>query len=70
MKYVGIKQVLKATKTGDINKVYIGKDAEQHVVCDLIKICQEKNIEIVYIDTMKELGNLAGIEIGAATAAD
>ena len=70
MKYVGIKQVLKATKSGETKKVYIGKDAEKHVVSDLIKFCSENGIEIIYIETMKELGKLAGIEIGAATAAE
>lgn len=70
MKYVGIKQVLKAAKSGEVSKVYIGKDAERKVVDELIKICNEKHIEIIYIETMKELGKLAGIEVRAAVAAE
>ena len=70
MKYVGIKQVLKAVRTGEIKKVYIGKDAEKSVVEELIKLCNEKNIKIVYVETMKELGKLAGIEVEAAVAAE
>ena len=70
MKYVGIKQVLKAVKTGEVKNVYIGKDAEKSVVEELIKLCNEKNIKIVYVETMKELGRLAGIEVRAATAAE
>lgn len=70
MKCVGIKQVLKAVQSGEVKKVYIGKDAEKHVVGDLIKICNQKGIEIIYLETMKELGKLAGIEVGAATAAE
>ena len=70
MKYVGINEVLKATRSGDVSKVYIGKDAENHVVCDLIKLCNDNNIQIEYVETMKELGKLAGIEIDAATAAE
>ena len=70
MKYVGIKQVLKAVKSGEINKVYIGKDAEKHVIGDLIVLCKEKEIKIIYIETMKELGKLAGIDINAAAAAE
>ena len=70
MKYVGIKQVLKAAKAGEIKKVFIGKDAERRVVNDLIKICKEKHIEIIYIKTMSELGKLAGIEVEAAVAAE
>ena len=41
MKYVGIKQVLKAAKSCEVTKVYIGKDAEEHVVQELILVCNE-----------------------------
>ena len=70
MKCVGIKQVLKAAQSGEVKKVYIGRDAEKHIIDELVKICNQKNIEIIYIETMKELGKLAGIEVGAATAAE
>ena len=70
MKYVGIKQVLKAAKSGEIKKVFIGKDAERRVTEALIKVCKERRIEIVYIKTMAELGKLAGIEVEAAVAAE
>ena len=70
MKYVGTKQVLKAVQSGEITKVYIGKDVEGKVVEELIKTCKQNKIKIVYIPTMKELGKLAGIEIEAATAAE
>ena len=70
MKYVGIKQVLKAAKTEKLLKVYIGKDVEKNIVEELIKICNEKHIEIIYVETMKELGKLAGIEVRASVAAE
>lgn len=55
MKYVGIKQVLKAAKSGEISKVYIGRDAEKHVIKDLIETCKLNKIKITYVETMKEL---------------
>lgn len=70
MKYVGIKQVLKAAKECETKKVYIGEDAEEHVLTELIKTCKDNDIEIVKIKTMAELGKLAGIEIGASAAAE
>ena len=70
MKYVGIKQVLKAAKEGDVEKVYIGEDAEEHVLAELIKTCEDNNIQIIRIKTMAELGKLAGIDIGASAAAE
>lgn len=70
MRYVGTKQVLKAVKSGEITKVYIGKDAEKHVVNELIAFCNESKIEIIYVETMKKLGKIAGIDISAAAAAE
>ena len=70
MKYVGLKQVLKAVENGEISKVYIGKDAEQHIQDKIISCCKAKNIEIVEIETMAKLGEMAGIEVKAATAGE
>ena len=70
MKYVGIKQVLKAAKEGTTKKVYIGEDAEEHILTDLKKTCADNGIEIIKIKTMAELGKLAGIDIGASAAAE
>ena len=70
MKYVGLKQVLKAVRMMEVSKVYIGKDAESHIVDEIKAACVEKNIEIVEIESMDKLGEMAGIEVGAATAAE
>ncbi len=70
MKYVGIKQVLKAVREGSVKKVYIGLDAERHVLEELLKTCRDKNVEIIKVKTMAELGKLANIDIGASAAAD
>ncbi|MBQ9267022.1 MAG: ribosomal L7Ae/L30e/S12e/Gadd45 family protein [Clostridia bacterium] len=70
MKCVGLKQVLKAIEANEVTRVYIGKDAEQHVLDRIISACEGKEIEIVEVDTMKKLGEMSGIEIGAATAAE
>ena len=70
MKYVGIKQVLKAVENDEIKTVYIGDDAEEHVTAKLIKLCEEKNIEVKYVETMEKLGKMAGIEVKSAAAAE
>ena len=70
MKFVGIKQVSKAVNLGEVNKVYIGKDVEPHLVKDLIENCRLKNIEIVMVETMEELGKISNIETKAAAAAE
>lgn len=70
MKYVGIKQVLKAVKEGSVEKVYIGEDAEEHVLTELLNTCNDNNITVIKVKTMAELGKMAGIDIGAAAAAE
>ena len=70
MKYVGLKQVLKAIKANDVSKVYIGKDAEKHIIDEIISACEEKKINIIEIETMAKLGEMAGIEVKSATAAE
>ena len=70
MKFVGIKQVSKAVNLGEVNKVYIGKDIEAHLVEELIQNCRMKNIEIVMVETMEELGKMSNIETKAAAAAE
>jgi len=64
-----MKQVRKAIINNEADIVYVAKDAKVKVVSDIEKICKEKLIDIVYVDTMKELGSSCGIDVSAATAA-
>ncbi len=70
MKYVGVKQVFRAIQNNEVKVVYVGDDAEKHVIEPLIKLCEEKNIEIKHIETMETLGKLAGIEVKSAATAE
>lgn len=70
MKYVGIKQVSKAVETSEVTKVYIGKDADKSIINPLVEACLKKKIEIIEVDSMEKLGQMAGIEVKAATAAE
>ncbi|WP_138207390.1 ribosomal L7Ae/L30e/S12e/Gadd45 family protein [Haloimpatiens lingqiaonensis] len=67
-KSVGIKQTLKAIKQDQCERLYIAEDAEFKLIQPLIDLAKDKSLEIVYIDTMKELGRLCGIDVGAAVA--
>lgn len=67
-KVVGIKQSVKAIKSGEAKTVYIAKDADVKLTQQVVKLAEEKSLEIVYIETMKELGKLCGIDVGSATA--
>jgi large subunit ribosomal protein L7A len=67
-KVVGIKQTIKSIKSGEGSIVYIAKDADVKLVNSVEKLAMENSVEISYVDTMKELGKLCGIDVGAATA--
>lgn len=68
-KVVGVKQTVKAIKSGFAKTVYIAKDADDKLLQSVKVLVDENSLELVYINTMKELGKLCGIDVGAATAA-
>ncbi|MCR3758023.1 ribosomal L7Ae/L30e/S12e/Gadd45 family protein [Clostridium felsineum] len=65
---VGMKQSLKAINEGKAELVYIAKDAENELFQTVEKLAKEHSLQIVYIDTMKELGKLCNIDVEASTA--
>ncbi|RKD24851.1 50S ribosomal protein L7 [Caminicella sporogenes] len=65
---VGTKQSTRALNEDKVATLFVAKDSEQHVVRNIIEIAKEKNVQIVYVDSMKKLGKACGIDVGAATA--
>jgi large subunit ribosomal protein L7A len=66
---IGTKQVNKAIAKGQVDKVYLARDAEPHIVEPIHELCRQKNISVVMVDTMESLGKACGIEVGAAAVA-
>ena len=62
-KVIGIKQSTKVIKNGDGKVLYVAKDVDARLINSLIDLAQQKNIKIVEISTMKELGKISGIEV-------
>ena len=60
-KLIGTKQVLKALKAGRVAAVYVADDADP--------MLREPLVEVIPVATMKELGKLCQIHVGAACAA-
>ncbi len=65
---IGLKQTIKAIKEDKVFKVYVAKDADDHIKNNVIEEIKDKDIEIIYVNTMKELGEACGIEVKASTA--
>lgn len=68
-KTVGIKQTAKAVAADKASVVFIAKDADPKITENVIEQCRLKSIEIVYVESMKQLGKACGIDVGAAAAA-
>ncbi|MFA5528276.1 MAG: ribosomal L7Ae/L30e/S12e/Gadd45 family protein [Peptostreptococcales bacterium] len=65
---VGAKQTAKSLKEGKISKIYIAEDAENHVVKDIKALASSNNVEIIMIESMKDLGQKCGITVSCAIA--
>lgn len=68
-KVVGAKQVTRALNSGEVEIVFIAKDAEEKVTQTITELCKFKQIEMIHVNNMKGLGDACGIDINAAVAA-
>ncbi|OFI06899.1 ribosome-associated protein L7Ae-like protein [Clostridium acetireducens DSM 10703] len=67
-KVIGLKQTLKFMKNRKGIKIYIAKDADENLINRLEEVARDNSVDIEYVETMKKLGKLCGINVGAATA--
>ena len=65
-KVIGIKQSTKLIKNGEGKVLYVAKDANAKLILPIIQLAKEKNIKIVEVSTMKELGKIGGIDVKAS----
>ncbi|MDI3257802.1 MAG: 50S ribosomal protein L7ae-like protein [Kyrpidia sp.] len=66
---IGTNQTVKALEERTPLEVYVAKDADRHVVARVIALCQQQQVPLVWVDSMKHLGKACGIDVGAAAAA-
>ena len=66
---VGSKQLRKAIVSGRARFVYLAKNADSAITDPLEKMCGEQKIQLAWVSSMAELGQVCGIEVGAAAAA-
>ena len=68
-KTVGSKQTVKALKKELARLVFVAEHADKHVIDPILAACREKNVPVVRVDSMKNLGKACGIKVGCASAA-
>lgn len=66
---VGTKQTIKHLEKGDAKVVFVAKDADDRVTGQVVELAKAKNVQVEFIDTMKELGEKCNIEVKTAVAA-
>ena len=65
---VGYKQAVRALNEDKALKVFIAEDCDDHIINGIEKLTSEKNTPVFFVPTMKELGNICSIEVGASCA--
>ena len=67
-KVIGTKQLRKALKANRIAAAYLADDADPMLLQPIREQCETDGVEVVYVRSMKELGALCQIRVGAACA--
>lgn len=65
-RFIGLKQSKRAIEDGNAVKAFIAEDCADSIRQTLIELCENHNIEIEYVSTMKQLGDECEIDVGSA----
>ena len=68
-KVIGLKQSIKEIKRKNAKIVFLAVDADNHLQSEIKELCFEKGIEVICEYSMKNLGELCEIDVGAAIVA-
>lgn len=66
---VGARQIRKVLQSGQARRVYLAHNADPAITEPIMALCQQNGVSFAWVKTMKDLGEAAGIEVGAAAAA-
>ncbi|MBQ6432312.1 MAG: ribosomal L7Ae/L30e/S12e/Gadd45 family protein [Oscillospiraceae bacterium] len=68
-KVVGIKQLRKAIAAGKVKKVFLAADADPMLTEPVAEQCRARDIAVISVPTMRQLGAACSISVDAAAAA-
>ena len=66
---VGIKQLKKALRSGQVNQVILAENADPALTEPIEALCLDNHIKCAWVSSMADLGKACGIDVGAAAAA-
>lgn len=67
-KVVGIKQLRKSLRDGQVIRVFLAENADPRLTDPVSEECERLGVELILVPTMAELGKACGISVGAAAA--
>ena len=65
-KVAGVKQSKRAIREDLAKEVFLAADADPALITPLARLCEEKGVPVHGEFTMRQLGQAAGIQVGAA----
>lgn len=65
----GAKQLRKALASRKARRVYLACNADPAITEPLAALCRQNGVSYAWVKSMQDLGEAAGIEVGAAAAA-
>lgn len=65
---VGMKQLKRSLKDGQVARVFLAENADPRLTAPLAEECARLGVELVMVPSMAELGKACGISVGAAAA--
>ncbi|SDX91530.1 ribosomal L7Ae/L30e/S12e/Gadd45 family protein [Paenibacillus sp. CF384] len=66
---IGSKQTTKMVEQGLATEVYVAQDTDPRLKNSIVRLCESSGVPIIWSESMKDLGETCGIEVGAAMAA-
>ncbi|MGM9619122.1 MAG: L7Ae/L30e/S12e/Gadd45 family ribosomal protein [Oscillospiraceae bacterium] len=66
----GLKQTVRAVRSGEAQRVFFARDADEALLAPLRALCRERGVPALDGGSMKELGEACGLAVGAAAAAE
>ena len=66
--HIGYKQSLRALSEEKAERLFIAADVDEKMIVALKKAADEHNIPVTEIASMRELGEICGIDVGSSCA--
>ncbi len=68
LRVVGVRQVLRLTRTGALEKVFLALDAAPHLRQQITEAAKEAGVPLQTVATMEELAQLCRVDVPSAAA--